>query len=355
MISYNLHDRIAGAIFAGTLGDSIGGVTEMMHYKTIERLFTEVTGPRPTGNDPAAARFDAGMEAGRYTDDTRLKFFFIDAISENPDMLTSDKFGHYFSENISGWYYTPVVNSYYKIWNNKVRPREAGRGNMGSNSTAMAIAPIGIMNACNPAEAARTAYDVASVIHESYSLDAAASMAAAVAEALKPNATVDSVVEAATAYLDRDSTLTPLILQAVELARNAADFKQFRADFYEHMTMPWPQEDLTDTGPTLDGFYTTCEPRETIPSVFGILVASNGDPKMSVLNAANFGRDSDSIGSMVGAIAGALNGPSSIPTEWIDTVDKANEVPMSHYVDKLYTSLTEYRTRQIEIMSIGRE
>lgn len=351
MSKYDLYDRVSGSIIAGTLGDSIGGVTEMMHYKTIERVFNRVDGPRPTGSDPSTARFDPGLEAGRYTDDTRLKFFLVDAIAAHDDVLTADTFGAYMKNNLTGWFFTPVVNAYHKMWTNGVRPREAGRGNMASNSTAMAITPIGIINACDPAGAARNTYDVASVIHESYALDAAVSIACAVAEALKPDSSVDSVVAAPAKYLDQSSEIPALIERAVAIAKATANFEEFRENFYDTMTLEWPQTDLTDTGGTPEGFYTTAEPRETIPAVFGIFVASGGDPREAVLNAANFGRDSDTIGSMVGGIAGALSGTSSIPKEWIEIVDNANDAPMSHYVDKIFESLTAHRKRQLDIIA----
>jgi ADP-ribosylglycohydrolase len=38
----------------------------------------------------------------------------------------------------------------------------------------------------------------------------------------------------------------------------------------------------------------------------------------------NYGRDSDSIATMTGAISGALNGVSGIPSEWLSRVESAS-------------------------------
>ena len=46
----------------------------------------------------------------------------------------------------------------------------------------------------------------------------------------------------------------------------------------------------------------------------------------AIVNAANFGRDADTIGAMVGGIVGALNGVNGLPKEW---VDKASNVSTS--------------------------
>ena len=40
----------------------------------------------------------------------------------------------------------------------------------------------------------------------------------------------------------------------------------------------------------------------------------------TVLGGVNYGRDSDSIASMGGAIAGALHGPSVVPSEWAEFI-----------------------------------
>ena len=70
-----------------------------------------------------------------------------------------------------------------------VLPVNAGMGNMQSSSSAMSISPMGLINACNPRQAALETYDVAGLIHSgdtNFCRDAACAMAAAVAEAMKP-------------------------------------------------------------------------------------------------------------------------------------------------------------------------
>ncbi len=51
-----------------------------------------------------------------------------------------------------------------------------------------------------------------------------------------------------------------------------------------------------------------------------MLVVTGGDYLATVLGGVNYGRDSDSIASMGGAIAGALHGPSVVPGEWADFI-----------------------------------
>src|SRR5207244_421557 len=74
-------------------------------------------------------------------------------------------------------------------------PREAGVGNIVNCGAAMYIAPVGLANACDPDAAYAEALDVAGAHQWSYGREAAAVLAAAVAEAIRPDATVDSIVE----------------------------------------------------------------------------------------------------------------------------------------------------------------
>lgn len=335
----SLRDKVRGCIIGGTLGDSLGGITEMMHYETIERTFGEIDDMRPTGATNETARFDSNLPPGRFTDDTRLKHLIIEGIAERRGPMTADQFGRHMLEHLHGWYFTPVVNAYNKMSVGACRPRAAGRGNMGSNSTAMAIAPVGVINAGRPAAAAANAYDMASVIHEEYSLDAAAAVAAGVAAGMAAGSTAETVTDAAIGCIDEGADMRELIERAVALARECKDYKLFRQRFYETCLFPWPQVDLAGQNPVPEGFYDTAEPRETVPAAFGLLALVGGNVRDAVLYAANFGRDADTLGSIVGGLSGAIGGASTIPAEWIDVLDGANEVTADFYVDALTEAL----------------
>ena len=63
----------------------------------------------------------------------------------------------------------------------------------------MCISPVGIINAGNPRQAALETYELAGLVHHNFARDGACSMAAAVAEAFRPQASVESVLQAAVA------------------------------------------------------------------------------------------------------------------------------------------------------------
>jgi ADP-ribosylglycohydrolase len=63
---------------------------------------------------------------------------------------------------------------------------------------------------------------------------------------------------------------------------------------------------------------------EELPIAVGLLVATGGDYEETVLGGVNYGRDSDSIASMGGALAGALGG--TLRREWVDDVSAASKL-----------------------------
>src|SRR5258708_38116940 len=73
-------------------------------------------------------------------------------------------------------------------------PRDAGYGNIVNCGAAMYIAPVGIANAGAPDGAYAEALDFTAGHQSSYGREAAGVLAAAVAEALRPDATGDSVI-----------------------------------------------------------------------------------------------------------------------------------------------------------------
>ena len=64
---------------------------------------------------------------------------------------------------------------------------------------------------------------------------------------------------------------------------------------------------------------------EELPIALGLLVATGGDYEETVLGGVNYGRDSDSIASMGGALAGALGG-TRVRRDWVEEVSTASKI-----------------------------
>ena len=207
------------------------------------------------------------------------------------------------------------MNGFWKIRAEGISPREAGHGNMASSSSAMCISPMGIINAGNPRQAALETLDVASPIHHNYCCDAACSMAAAVASAMNPEATVASVLKAAVDYLPKISakTMRHFIQKVLALAYEVGSFEVFRKRYYENYILIGA---------------ATPDSRETVPVALSLFYLAQGDPQQTIIYGANFGRDADTIASMAGALAGAYAGAPAFPADWLAKV--AEESPRDH-------------------------
>ena len=69
--------------------------------------------------------------------------------------------------------------------------------------------------------------------------------------------------------------------------------------------------------------YDMAQANEIIPKGVALFVFSKGDPKESIINAVNMGRDTDCSAAVSSGLSGALNGGASLPQEWIEQVDTA--------------------------------
>jgi ADP-ribosylglycohydrolase len=214
------------------------------------------------------------------------------------------------------------MNGFWKLRGEGITPREAGEGNMASSSSAMCISPIGIINPGDPRQAALETYELVSIIHHNYCRDAACSMAAAVAAAFQPEATVDTVLAAAVDYLPPSSAqvMRQAISETLALARESQDYEAFRAEYYANHLRP---------GIALP------ESRETVPVTLALVLLAEGDPRQTIIYGANFGRDADTIASMAGAIAGALQGADAFPTDWLAKVEGEADRSQQNLAERL--------------------
>ncbi len=182
---------------------------------------------------------------------------------------------------------------------------------------------MGIINACDPRQAVLETLDVASFIHNGpsgYCRDAACAMAAAVAAAFDPDATIETVVDAATRYLLPVSAgeIKGTIARALDLAAEVDSYEQFREGFYANF-----------------GRSMLADSMETIPATLAILTLAGGDPERSIIWGANFGRDADTIATMIGGVVGALHGASGLPPTWIAKVEANPDVTYRDTAEQL--------------------
>jgi ADP-ribosylglycohydrolase len=82
-------------------------------------------------------------------------------------------------------------------------------------------------------------------------------------------------------------------------------------DHVEHQRRDERDHDAGEQQPVLAHERALCDSRETIPATLALCLLADGDPTLVVIYDANFGRDTDTIATMAGAICGALKGPGA--------------------------------------------
>lgn len=223
-------------------------------------------------------------------------------------------------------------------------PRQGGVGNMVNCGAAMYIAPVGVANAGDPRAAYAEAVAFAAGHQQSYGLEAAGVMAACVAAALAPGATLDDVVEAALS-LAKDGTraaIAAAVGRAGELrARGVAGIEAAQA--LQAALAPYsPMGDDIRHGPAKAGVATAAyQPSrllsiEELPLALAFAVLAGGDFRQAIEEGVNSGRDTDSIGVMAGAILGALHGEGVIEPRDAETLDRANRLDLTAAADRFH-------------------
>jgi ADP-ribosylglycohydrolase len=340
-------DRATGALAGAAVGDALGGAAEGNSPADIQaRYGGHITGIVPPFNeDWRNARPIAPYHKGdgHITDDTLMTLALIDVYTAVGDHL--DAYGvaeHLVPLLIGERRWIPELEAetlllhrvflaekwlVARLHYGHVDPREAGVGNIVNCGAAMYMTPVGVVNAADPAGAYAEAIDVAGAHQSSYGREAAGVFAAAVAAAFRPGASIESVVEAA-AGLAHDGTRAAI--DAVVAV--AAEFSDWRAALgpLRDAVAPFDTVGPQYREPAMDARRPSrTKSIEELPIALGLALVADGEYRDAVLGAVNYGRDSDSIATMAGAIAGALGGAGAVPQDWLEQVATKSRVDLT--------------------------
>ncbi|MGP3685351.1 ADP-ribosylglycohydrolase family protein [Streptomyces sp. IBSNAI002] len=345
-MTLTLEDRAAGALVGAAVGDALGGPVEgWSPDQIVERHGGRVHGiVGPWHEDWRTARPIAPYHKGdgHVTDDTLMTHALVRvyetvrdhldayAVAEHlvPDLMTTPRWIPELEAEALPLQRIFLAEKWIvaRLHYGHVDPREAGSGNIVNCGAAMYMAPVGIVNAGNPAGAYAEALDVAGAHQSSYGREAAGVFAAAVAAACSPGATAGSVVDTALA-LAKDGTRAA-IAAVVEVASRHRNFESALAPLRAAVA-PYDTVGTDYRAPSLGARRPSrLHSIEELPVALGMLLIADGAYEASVLGAVNYGRDCDSIATMAGAIAGALGGEPVVPAAWSKQVAEASRLDL---------------------------
>lgn len=357
-----LESQFAGCILGGAIGDGLGTSTE---GRTPEDILKRFGGRVEDFVPPYAPKADGRHKGdGHVSDDTQMVLALCRAYLAKDGQIDAHDMATYLIPELVDkltWVpeyqrdiplierlFYPEKYLFLRLRLASVNPREGGLGNMVNCGAAMYAAPVGLMNAGDADRTYERAVNVFSAHQFSYGLEAAAVMAACVAEALRPGATVSSIIDVAV-RLSKDGTHDAIVAM-VEAARSAprgdeaALQTHLRAAMEPYDTVKGGVQEFERAG----AYPSQLHSIEELPLALAYLVVADGDFTEAVLGAVNYGRDSDSIAGMVGAIIGALKGVEGLPERWAGEIGTRNRIDFVSAAKELYALFTRDFTRQQE-------
>jgi ADP-ribosylglycohydrolase len=327
-----LYQKIFGCLVGGAIGDAFGIRVEMMHYRDIEAQYGRVTHfdalpPRRPSQEPPLERWypfgvqmtgEGGFhplgrwsrEVGAYTDDMRYRLMACQAIVRKRGPITgadlAEEWLNYrlMAEGATDYWPTLSWPGPQRAYARYVAslPNLAQMSQDARPCLAGWDAPIGLIHAGDPQQAAAAGY----------------AMAVAVATALAPQATLDQVIANVLRYASSHGAQADEFVGRLErlldIAAHCEDVFALREPFYREFLVTFPP-------------WETVFALEMVPCALALCLIARGDASQAIVGAANMGRDSDTIAAMAGELMGALGGAQSLPAPWVEQVLRLNPAP----------------------------
>jgi ADP-ribosylglycohydrolase len=328
-----LDDKIKGAMLAGAIGNAMGSPVECRMYRDIDKQYPQHV---LTVLDPKRLESE---------DDNQMAMHLVETYIERDGLpVMARHFGKTWCDRLNRDHFFPLcMGNAYDLIRAGEDPRIIGHWSVVTGSTVMCLEPVGMFNLADPEWAAQDATAVAYMYQRGLDVTAAAMLAATTANALRADATVDGVLQAALdvapraplATFDKRAFRCPrdYIAKCLDVADKYDDVLAAREELYKKCL-----------------FYHMIDPLELWGLALAMFKIAKGDVRHAAIGGTNIGRDSDTIAGRAAMLAGALKGTGGVPKEWIamfspssmERIDR-NAACMTELIAK--RKLTHLRTR----------
>lgn len=322
--------RAYGALAGLALGDALGMPTQEMSPAQIRAVYGRITG---LVDGDASQPYAPGMPAGSVTDDTEQALLIASLLvrgrgtSSGRVALNAVEFAHAllaWEDSMIERGSLDLLGPSTKAALERVRAGEdpltvGGAGT--TNGAAMRVTPIGIAVSTEDPEAfAEAVWSSCRVTHATrQGFQSAALVAAAVSMGIdttgSPSPDLRSLLWKAVTYVDSlpergawtpDPDVVAATRRAMQLAVNPAS---------------------SSLECLVEQVGTSVASAEAIPMAFALL-AREPSPQ-ALLDAANIGGDTDTIGAIAGAILGAAVGVEVLPTDSLSMIEEVSHLGLS--------------------------
>jgi ADP-ribosylglycohydrolase len=307
-----LEDRAFGCLAASQIGSAMGAAVEGWDWRQVQERFGFLDRLLPYEH------YGNGWQRlpGTTEDGIERQRVFLRAIRRAGGRIGPEDVAAVWREEVdpehAAWCMEPFDRQLIRL----ARAGVPG-GRLGSFSPycdlislARSCHPVGLVNALAPEQAWQDVHHVGQVLQAPMGsgLDWAGLVAAVIAAACAPDATLDGALEAGLALVNE--AIRWEVERALAMAEHAHEPLAMREAFAEH---------YSGTGIV----YAMSHANEIVSKAMAVVKAAGGSPRQSILTAVNFGRDTDCLAAVAGGMAGALSGRADLPSEWIKQVDAA--------------------------------
>ncbi|RLI26615.1 MAG: hypothetical protein DRO52_02255 [Candidatus Hecatellales archaeon] len=295
-----LKSKFLGCMVGAAVGDALGMPLEGLSWREIRKRFGLVR-----------EMVDGRLPAGSYTDDTEMMISLAESLVEVGGFNGAHMAGR-LHQNVNLWRgygMDPIVLEWIasgEPWDKASEKLFGGEGSYG-NGGAIRVAPVALLYYDQPERLKSFAALSAKITHaHPLGIEGAVIQAYAIAQAVRLNPEEG---------FDASGFLKGLreVLQSRAFRDKIAVVEGFLARRVE------VEEVVGRLGCGVEAF-------NSVPAALYAFLANPSSFEEAVVYAVNLGGDSDSLGAMTGAIAGAYHGYEAIPKRWIERLERAKYI-----------------------------
>jgi ADP-ribosylglycohydrolase len=304
-------DRALGALAGVALGDALGMPSQTLTRAEIRSHYGRIADFVPPFDGHPVSH---GLKAAMVTDDTEQTLLLARMLIDHPGPIDPARWGR----ALLAWeadvqarglrdLLGPSSKAALAALMAGVPAAESGRQGT-TNGAAMRIVPVGI--AVSPADLGQLVARVAEAARVTHNTGEAIAAAAAVA----------AVISQGVAGSTFDQAL-PLALEAARIG-NRTGAAVGETDMAGRIALALRV--ATGEARLAAEIGTSVASRASVACAFGVVRLARGDPWAAALLAANIGDDTDTIGAIATAMAGACAGLGAFPQDKLEQVTRAN-------------------------------
>ncbi|MCS4539599.1 MAG: ADP-ribosylglycohydrolase family protein [Thaumarchaeota archaeon] len=349
MKNTRLYQKVLGCMTGAAMGDSMGSTVECLHHLAIKKHFGEID--------------DLRLSKGRISDDTLIRLATYGTIAEKRGRISALDLAERWMREVTPreefWITELFVSAQLHMG---LSPRETGLHNIRADDAAMAIDPIGVINCCNPRNAAADARDIAGISQKGIEVDSAMAVAAAVATAFVPNVKIEEVIESARKF--SSPPVSSKIDKALTIVGAQSSVRRIYSRLYDEVAIQDGSEDIVKRWRKSDPRIMKFQPNgislgisgaEVVPAAISFFYFARGEARKTIRMCVGYGRDSDTIAGISGALAGAYTGTSSFRKDTVAIINRRNKISLERLAEKMIQPVQNVWEESESSVENGRE